>query len=151
MSDPTFGKLREPFLRCVNFARAFNATATAGYYALDAFYMDHVEEPMRSPSVFNFYLPAYSPPGPLHNAGLFAPEFQIINAGSGISAPNYFYNALANNDLHRWGSGVAAQTVRLDQTQELAMIVPAGVTSTKTCLRDRRSIPIRYCAVSTSS
>lgn len=126
MVDPTFGKLREPFLRCVNFAHAFNAAATGGYYALDAFYMDHVEEPMRSPSVFNFYQPSYSPPGMLHSAGLLAPEFQIINAGSGISAPNYFYNALNNNNLHRWGSGVASQTVRLNTAQELAMILPPG-------------------------
>jgi uncharacterized protein (DUF1800 family) len=126
MSEPSFGKLREPFLRCVNLAHALNASAQAGYYALDAFYLDHVEEPMRSPSVFNFYLPTYSPPGMLHTAGLTAPEFQIINAGSAISAPNYFNNAIRNNDLHRWGSGVAAQTVRLDIAQELAMIVPVG-------------------------
>jgi uncharacterized protein (DUF1800 family) len=126
MSDPTFGKLREPFLRCVNLAHAFNAAAQAGYYALDSFYLDHVEEPMRSPSVFNFYQPAYSPPGLLNTAGLFAPEFQIINAGSAITAPNYFYNAIRNNDLHRWGSGVPAQTVRLNIDQELAMIVPPG-------------------------
>ncbi len=126
MSDPTFGKLREPFLRCVNLAHAFNASAQSGFYALDAFYMDHVEEPMRSPSVFNFYQPGYSPPGMLNVAGLFAPEFQIINAGSGITSPNYFYNAIRNNDLHRWGSGVAAQTVRLSIDQELAMIVPPG-------------------------
>ena len=58
MSDPTFGKLREPFLRCVNLAHAFNASAQAGYHALDSFYLDHVEEPMRSPSVFNFYQPS---------------------------------------------------------------------------------------------
>ena len=126
MSDPTFGKLREPFLRCVNLAHAFNASAQAGYYALDSFYLDHVEEPMRSPSVFNFYQPSYSPPGLLNNAGLFAPEFQIINAGSAITAPNYFYNAIRNNDLHRWGSGVPAQTVRLSIDQELGMIVPAA-------------------------
>ena len=38
MSSSTFGKLREPFLRCVNLAHAFNASAQAGFYALDAFY-----------------------------------------------------------------------------------------------------------------
>src|SRR5207244_4961242 len=50
----------------------------------------------------------------------------IINAGSGIATPNYFWNAIRNNDLHRWGSGVASQTVKLDISQELAMIVPPG-------------------------
>ena len=29
MSDPSFGKLREPFLKVVNFARAFNAMVIA--------------------------------------------------------------------------------------------------------------------------
>ena len=126
MSDPAFGKLREPFLRCVNLAHAFNAAAQCGYYALDSFYLDHVEEPQRAPSVFNFYSPNYSPPGMLNQAGLFAPEFQIINASSAISGPNYFLNAIQNNDLARWGSGVAAQTVRLSIDQELGMIVPAA-------------------------
>jgi len=126
MSDPTFGKLREPFLRCVNLAHAFNAAAQSGYYALDNFYMDHVEEPMRSPSVFNFFQPGYSPPGSLNQAGLFSPEFQIINAGSAVSAPNYFFNAIRNNDLHRWGAGNANQAVRLSISQELAMIVSAA-------------------------
>ena len=65
LADPQFGKVREPFLRCVNFARAFNASAPAGFYALDAFTLDHIEEPLKSPSVFNFYLPTYSPPGPI--------------------------------------------------------------------------------------
>ena len=72
----------------------------------------------------------------LNNAGLFAPEFQIINAGSAITAPNYFYNAIRNNDLHRWGSGVPAQTVRLSIDQELGMIVPAATDQSR---RSRRS------------
>ena len=81
---------------------------------------------MRSPSVFNFYQPGYSPPGMLNEAGLFAPEFQIINAGSAITAPNYFFSAIRNNNLHRWGSGIAAQAVKLSIDQELAMIIPPG-------------------------
>jgi hypothetical protein len=87
--------------------------------------MDHVEEPMRSPSVFNFFQPGYSPPGLLHTAGLYAPEFQIINAGSAISAPNYFLNAIRNNNLHRWGSN-STDAVRLSIDEELKMILPAG-------------------------
>lgn len=125
MSDPTFGKLREPMLKCVNFARAFNAISSEGWYYLDAFTLDHVEEPMKSPSVFNFYLPSYTPPGILAQSGLVAPEFGIINASSGVSAPNYFWNAV-NGGLHRWGVARAARNTKLNLDQEMLMNVPAS-------------------------
>jgi len=121
MSDPNFGKLREPFMRCVNFGRAFNATAQVDYYTLSNFYMDHYEEPMKSPSVFNFYLPDYTPPGVIQNAGLVSPEYQIINATSAISAPNYFYNAITGG-LNRYGSADPTRTVNINTTAELALI-----------------------------
>ncbi|HMP76854.1 MAG TPA: DUF1800 family protein [Kiritimatiellia bacterium] len=120
MSDPAFGKMREPFLRVVNLARAFNAAADAGYYALDDFNIDHYQQPMNSPSVFNFYLPGYIPPGALNEAGLVGPEFQILNAGSSISAPNYYLGAVRNG-LHRWGTSFPDRSVRLNLTQEIAM------------------------------
>jgi len=125
MGQPAWGKLREPLLRVVNFARAFNAYSTSGHYALDQFSLDHVQDPMNAPSVFNFFLPAHSPPGPVTQMGLVAPEFQIINASSAVTGPNYFWNSIPG-DLHRWGHGNAAYTVRLNTTNELAMIVPAG-------------------------
>jgi len=122
-NDITFGKLREPFLKCVNFARAFNATSQSGWYYLDAFTLDHVQEPMKSPSVFNFFLPSYTPPGALAQAGLAAPEFQIVNAASGVTAPNYFWNSI-DGGLHRWGVGTAAYATRLSLAPELTLIAP---------------------------
>ncbi len=122
MSVPTWGKLREPLLRVVNFARAFNASSPSGYYPLDQFALDHLEDPMNSPSVFNYFLPGYSPPGAVTEQGLVAPEFQIINASSAITGPNYFWNAILG-DLHRWGAGNTNYAVRLNVTNELAMIV----------------------------
>lgn len=128
LNVPTWGKLREPFLRVVNFARAFNAASTSGYYIVDQFTLDHGQDPMNAPSVFNFFLPAHSPPGPITQQGLVAPEFQIINASSAITGPNYFWNAIPG-DLHRYGVGNASYAVRLNLTNELAMIVPAGQIS----------------------
>ena len=126
MSNPTFGKLREPLLRCVNFARAFNATSPSGIYVLDAFALDHGMEEFNAPSVFNFFLPAHSPPGALTQAGLVAPEFQIVNASTAVASANYFYNAVWGG-LHRWGVGNAAYNVTLNLTNELQMVVPAAV------------------------
>jgi uncharacterized protein (DUF1800 family) len=123
MGDPAFGKLREPFLKVVNVARAFNASSEAGWYYLDAFDLDHVEEPFNSPSVFNFYLPSYMPPGPLAEAGLVSPEMQIINASSGTTAPNYYWQAITGG-LHRWGVGRADRNTTLNLDQEMLLNIP---------------------------
>ncbi|MFO1488401.1 MAG: DUF1800 family protein [Verrucomicrobiota bacterium] len=125
MGQPTWGKLREPVLRVVNFARAFDASSTSGHFALDQFTLDHGQDPMNSPSVFNFFLPAHSPPGPITQLGLVAPEFQIVNASTAVTGPNYFWNAIPG-DLHRYGHGTASYVVRLNVTNELAMICPAA-------------------------
>ncbi len=124
LADPTWGKPREPFLRCVNYARAFNAKASgADFYQLDAFYFDQQQEPYKSPSVFNFYLPNFLPPGEVGAAGLVAPEFQILNATTAVSSPNYFYNSLQYRDLHRWGTADPNRTVRPNFTQESALAI----------------------------
>lgn len=120
MADPAFGKMREPFLRVVNMARAFNAAASNGLYEVDDFNMDHYQQVLNSPSVFNFYLPGYMPPGELAQAGLVGPEFQILNAGSAISAPNYYYGAIQGS-LHRWGI-TPEKAVTLNLVQEGAML-----------------------------
>ena len=123
MSDPAFGKLREPFLRVVNLARAFNASAQSGWYYLDAFDLDHAQEPFNAPSVFNHYLPTYSPPGALAQGGWVAPEMQIINATSGVTSPNYFWNSITGG-LHRWGVGIPARNTVLNLDQEWLLNVP---------------------------
>lgn len=126
MTQPAWGKLREPFLRVVNFARAFNARASNDWYALDQFSLDHFQDPMNAPSVFNFFLPAHSPPGPITQLGLVAPEFQIINASSAITGPNYFFDDAILGGLHTQGVGNPANAVTPNLTNELAMIVPAA-------------------------
>jgi uncharacterized protein (DUF1800 family) len=128
MEDPKDGKLREPFLRCVNLMRAFNAASSSGWYYLDAFHLDHVQEPMKSPCVFNFYLPNYAPPGVLTEQGLATPEFQIINATSAMMAPNYFWTAITDG-LHRWGTGNPNYETRLNLTQEMLLNVPPAALS----------------------
>jgi hypothetical protein len=121
MSHPHFGKVREPFLRVVNLARAFNASSPSGYYQLGSFFMDHYQEPLKSPSVFNFYLPGYTPPGEIQNAGLVAPEMQVVNATSAISAPNYYYTAILSG-LHRWGVADQTRNVKLNLAHELTLV-----------------------------
>lgn len=125
MELPAWGKLREPFLRVVNLARAFNAESPSGFYALDQFYLDHQQDPQNAPSVFNFFLPNHSPPGPITQMGLVAPEFQILNATSAITGANYFYNAIGGNNMHRWGA-TPQYSVSMHLDPLLGMIVPAA-------------------------
>ena len=124
--DPHFGKQREPFLRVVNLARAFNAASPSGFYQLSQFAMDHYQEPMNSPSVFNFYLPGYTPPGEAQAAGLVGPEFQILNATSAISAPNY-YNTAILSGLHRWGTADPQRNTKLDLDHEITLVGDADI------------------------
>jgi hypothetical protein len=128
ITQPTWGKLREPFLRCVNLARAFNATSPSGYYAVDQFSLAHLQDPMNSPSVFNFFLPNHSPSGPLAQLGLTAPEFQIINAASAVSGANYFWDHIMS-DLQYWGAGNSNYAVRLNLNAELAMVTSGNIAA----------------------
>jgi uncharacterized protein (DUF1800 family) len=99
--DPEHGKLREPFVRVTHLLRAFrfNVSGTLLPYDFGSAVTETTigQYPMSSPSVFNFYLPDYEPPGALAAAGLVGPEFQILNSVFGITAPNAVYNLIHTN------------------------------------------------------
>lgn len=88
----SFGKLKEPILRFTSLIRLLPIAGDDG--RLDVRGMDNLlaQEPMRAPSVFNFYEPDFTRPGPLAASGLYAPEFQIVNDTTAITAPNMYYN-----------------------------------------------------------
>ena len=78
-----FGKLREPMWKFIHLHRAFNGRTT-GYYDIwdvsDPAYVG--QAPVSAPSVFNYYGRDYSPGGPLGQAGLVGPEFELATASS---------------------------------------------------------------------
>jgi uncharacterized protein (DUF1800 family) len=98
IGDPAHGKLQEPFLRLTQILRAFRYNVAGGTlpYDFSYFFSDAVlgQFPMYSPSVFNFYLPDYAPAGPVRDAGLVAPEFQILTSVYAITMPNAVYNLI---------------------------------------------------------
>ena len=49
------------------------------------------QSPQRAPSVFNWFLPDFVVPGPMAEAGLFAPELQINTEASVVAKANMFY------------------------------------------------------------
>ena len=80
-------RLREPVIRYASLLRAVHAQSNyrTGRMMVPPMDWNWTQEPYRAPSVFNFWLPDYQPPGSLTdytpsrripNGSLFAPEFQ---------------------------------------------------------------------------
>ena len=91
----TFGKLREPIVRMLNYLKAFQLTPNENLdylYPMDCLSSNIGQVPMNAPSVFNFFLPDYQPPGPISQNYYVAPEFQILNSTNAIGIIN---------DVHR--------------------------------------------------
>jgi uncharacterized protein (DUF1800 family) len=115
LAAPTFGKLREPLVRALAFARSFKATSLSGDWNLGN-QSDAAtrlgQSPLRSPSVFNYFRPGYVPPNSaIGNAALVAPEFQITHESSVAGYLNTMRNIISNthNDM------------RLDYSAEVAL------------------------------
>jgi uncharacterized protein (DUF1800 family) len=83
-----FGKLREPLLKLTALWRYYGAAAPDGSYLIAQASQKYGQAPLDSPSVFNFYLPDYLPPGEMADTGQFGPEFQISGESSVVSVAN---------------------------------------------------------------
>ncbi len=125
ITQPTWGRLHEPLLRCVNYAHALHASSPSGDYQVNQFAFDFAQDPMSSPTVFNFFLPAYSPEGPITALGLTAPEFQIVNASTAVSGANYFWDQTLG-DMNYYGQANPYYAVKPNLNDELAFLVPAA-------------------------
>lgn len=88
--DAAHGKLREPLIRLMSVARAFEITSPQTYGFFPFYKLNEVfsQSPYDYPSVFNFYLPDYQPIGEILDRNLHAPEFQIHNDITALSLPN---------------------------------------------------------------
>jgi uncharacterized protein (DUF1800 family) len=118
LTNPQFGKLREPVLRLAQWARCFGATSASGNWLirnLDSPATSLGQQPLRAPSVFNFYRPGYVPANTaIAAATLVAPEFQITGETSVAGYTNFMQAAISS------GVGVGRE-VRAAYTNELAV------------------------------
>ena len=94
-----YGKQREPVLRFTQLMRAANAKADNGRNSV--WWLDSADDalgqsPLLAPSVFNFFSPLYTRAGPLAQAGLVAPEFQISTEAQVVGATNFLHNVVAS-------------------------------------------------------
>jgi uncharacterized protein (DUF1800 family) len=93
-TDPRYGKLREPVQLLTNIARLYNPKSYNGEEQSDGGLGETMrgmgQTPYYAPSVFNYYPPDYVVPG----TNLFAPEFNLLNTGTGIKRINTLYNLI---------------------------------------------------------
>ena len=97
----TNGKLREPIIRRAQFMRSVDEELNElGYYETSYADMRRLKQtPLMSPTVFNFFLPNYEPVGPLMNAGLVGPEFQIHDTETSVGFINTFHEMIIWENL----------------------------------------------------
>ncbi|MEP2735902.1 MAG: DUF1800 domain-containing protein [Erythrobacter sp.] len=98
LTDTTYGKVREPMLRFAQWARTSGLNSDSGFFLLGNL-SDAAnrlgQAPLRSPSVFNFFRPGYSPAGTQSaDMGLVAPEFQIVNETSVAGYVNFMERSI---------------------------------------------------------
>jgi len=128
-----YGHLREPVVVLSNILRAFSMAAENGRYDiwnLESPY-DLNQNPLRAPSVFNFFSPNYVLPGPLAEAGLYAPEFQITNATTSIARVNALSGWGSNNRLnYTYEESIASNPAQL--IDHLNLVLASGALSTET-------------------
>ncbi len=106
-SGATFGKVREPVVRLVNWIRAFKAQSASGSWLLGLTSSNTSlnQAPLYAGSVFNFWRPGYSPPNTqMGNQNLVVPEFQAIDEVSVAGYVNTMQTAIntgvgSSNDI----------------------------------------------------
>jgi len=130
-----FGKVREPMLRLVQWARSFNAPTDTTDWTKLSDYSDAGsrlgQSPLRSPSVFNFFRPGYVPPGTALSAGAVAPEFQLVSESSVAGYLNFMQSVIDTGSV----TGLlAAYTAEIALAESPTPANPANLVNRVTLL-----------------
>jgi uncharacterized protein (DUF1800 family) len=136
LTQSSFGRLREPMLRLVQWGRTFGITSALGSWKigdLSNTASQLGQSPLRSPSVFNFFRPGYVPPSTaLATSKAVAPEFQIVNESTVGGYLNYLQGVIRNGiyvnapDQPNAGSNASnGYDITAAYTGELALVTDA--------------------------
>lgn len=116
LSATEYGKLREPMVRMVQWARSFGVASASGAWKIEDLSNPGVQlgqSPLRSPSVFNYFRPGYVPPSSALSVGAVAPEFQLVTESSVGGYLNYLLGIL---DV-----GINSGDIKATYTSEIAL------------------------------
>ncbi len=125
--DPSRGKLREPLIRFLQYCRALSVSSSQNNKVL---YITDLQDflgqfPFRSPTVFNFYDPDFSPAGELRDQDLTAPEFQILDDSTGILSFQVMQRLITKGLAHPFTtSNTSRGTLDTTYEQSIANDVP---------------------------
>jgi len=121
LNDPANGMLREPLVRYAHVCRAFNLTSSRGNFKFVEPWGQEAMKmgPLASPSVFNFFQPEHQPLGPIADAGLVAPEFQLTTATTTVATTNFWGDAIPWDEPFFFEDDGA--TVSWDLSDEIAI------------------------------
>lgn len=95
--DDTAGKLREPLICFTHFSRTFGYThqnPDQWRFEYHKFRNIFGQYGMQAPSVFNFYLPDFSPSGEMADRSLYSPESQLMQADRLLQISNRYRTAI---------------------------------------------------------
>eukprot|EP00937_MAST-01D_sp_MAST-1D-sp2_P003521 g3521.t1 len=103
--DPTHGSLREPLLKIMHVLRAMEYKASRGReIQLSASLQGMIgQQAFLTPSVFNFYLAEYIPPGRIEAAKLTSPEGELVTAPKIVGFLNGIHSLVDNGLSHCYG------------------------------------------------
>ena len=137
LTQASYGRLREPMLRLVQWGRTFGITSALGSWKigdLSNTASQLGQSPLRSPSVFNYFRPGYVPPSTaLATSKAVAPEFQIVNESTVGGYLNYLQGVVRNGihvnapDQPNAGSNASnGYDITATYTGELALVTDAA-------------------------
>ena len=108
LTDPAFGKLREPLLRFIQWARLAKVDSSDGLWRVGDTTDPATrlgQSPMNAPSVFNFFRPGYVPSASALG-GRTVPELQITSETSVAGYVNYMQQAISGTGSLGVASGI---------------------------------------------
>ncbi len=147
VDSTTFGKLREPVVRLVQWAKAFNvASATQAWaFGNTSSSANRLGQGLgHSPSVFNWFRPGYAPPGTaIATGGMVAPEFQITNEPSVIAYVNYMQSVIVGGAGDAKPDYAALTAIAADSQallNELNLVLAANQISAATIARMKTAL-----------
>jgi uncharacterized protein (DUF1800 family) len=150
LSNPRYGKVREPYQRVIHMLRASDAKPAASpaillcheQSFLDCYETGVAQSPYAAASVFNFYRPDYQPQGPLAAAKLVAPELQIMEETTIVGAANTVSRRVAGSKadlvspvlashvpLPAWNEWLASGAKSAELTDRINLLMMGGAMS----------------------
>jgi uncharacterized protein (DUF1800 family) len=100
LNDPGYGHAREPMIRIASMLRSLGAWSKSGKWVMGKTDSTLQQTIFRSPTVFNYFDPAYSEPGAISDAGIVSPELEIILATTITSSQNMIYTGLYSHNYN---------------------------------------------------